>query len=185
MFGPTHPKSSRDELFDRIFLEVSYIIGAENELEEKDSGIFVQSCLKSAVKLDEYPRKMIQITIMVIHDDGGALSCAINASILALIDAGLVMLRVPLSVTVFQDTNSNIVAIDPSKAEEESPFSSVMVLVCSLSETYAAPQIIATRLVGAKLESLQSLGDMIDMAQIGSAAVMAFHRKAASLNCPV
>ncbi|EPR57530.1 3' exoribonuclease family, domain 1 domain-containing protein [Toxoplasma gondii GAB2-2007-GAL-DOM2] len=49
----------------------------------------LQTLLQHMVLPGEYPRCLVQLTLMILQDDGGAESACINAALAALIDAGV------------------------------------------------------------------------------------------------
>ncbi|KXS22309.1 ribosomal protein S5 domain 2-like protein, partial [Gonapodya prolifera JEL478] len=89
VYGPTEVKI-RDEKLDRATLEVKWkpIIGPPGIVETSYER-FLRESLDSAVITSLHPRTLISITIQVINDDGSILSCAFNAALLALLDAGI------------------------------------------------------------------------------------------------
>ena len=85
VFGPTHPKSSRDEVFDELFLSVNLVYGTSTTSfgslhvgsgdvkrsdDDKEGSIFLHSCLKPVIKCEIFPRKYLLVTVNVIHNDG-------------------------------------------------------------------------------------------------------------------
>lgn len=51
----------------------------------------IQSCFESVIVLGQFPRSEIDIYVQILQTDGGILHTAINATTLALIDAGIPM----------------------------------------------------------------------------------------------
>jgi len=72
----------------------------ERELER-----FVRDSLSSCILLENYPRCVIQVTLQVVQADGSVLGGALNCAVLALLDAGIAMVGVPVATTcvVFDD----------------------------------------------------------------------------------
>ena len=66
----------------------------------------IQQSLETAVMMHLYPNSEIEVKVQVLQTDGGALTAAINACTLALIDAGIAMrdFVVGCSVTYIQRT---------------------------------------------------------------------------------
>ena len=56
-----------------------------------EAAAFIRQTFEPVVILTTYPRSEIEIFIQIIQLDGGALSAAINAACLALVDAGIAM----------------------------------------------------------------------------------------------
>jgi ribonuclease PH len=114
VYGPGPPKFNRHEQFDTATLEVDFNMSGPAKMNasssagnpslvrlERSSARFLRQSLTGAVRLEEYPRTLIVIKVIVIRDDGAMLSVAMNAASLALMDAGLTMNRIPISVTLF------------------------------------------------------------------------------------
>ena len=68
---------------------------------------------------------LIYFRIVVISDDGSMMSVALNACVLALLDAGLPMFYVPNSVC-FSVAQDKSIYLDPSTKEEESAIASLL-----------------------------------------------------------
>jgi ribonuclease PH len=137
VYGPGPPKYNRHEQFDTATLEVDFNMSGPAKMNasssggnpslvrlERSSAKFLRQSLAGAVRLEEYPRTLIVIKVTVIRDDGAMLSIAMNAASLALMDAGLSMNRIPVSVTLFYPRNeehpsdSLVCSMDPVVTEE-------------------------------------------------------------------
>lgn len=89
----------------------------ERELER-----FIGDALQGCIETKFYPRTIIEVVIQVMNADGSVLSSAINAAVLALMDAGVRMNRIPIGTTCLvkcTDAMSANIIFDPT-AEEES-----------------------------------------------------------------
>lgn len=90
----------------------------ERELER-----FIGDALQGCIDTKFYPRTIIEVVIQVMNADGSVLSSAINAAVLALMDAGVRMNQIPIGTTCLvkcSDSNSSAnILFDPT-AEEES-----------------------------------------------------------------
>jgi ribonuclease PH len=73
---------------------------------------------------DEFPRAVISVVVQVIEDSGSLLSVAINATTLALMDAGVPMLSVVTSSTCALLPDGGLF-LDPSRTEEEVQIQSI------------------------------------------------------------
>jgi ribonuclease PH len=73
--------------------------------------IILQSVLGSL-----HPRKAVALTVHVLSDDGGVAAAAINASYLALIDAGVDLLSISTAACV--SINNGAITVDPDGIEE-------------------------------------------------------------------
>jgi len=86
-------------------ISVDYTIASFAEIERRvhrpgdrfsaDAALAIKGSLEPCVMLHLYPRSQLHVSLLVIHDDGGALPCATNAAVLALADAGVSMSSLP------------------------------------------------------------------------------------------
>lgn len=58
-------------------------------LDEKQLAILVRQAVTPSIRLDLYPKSVIDINVMVLESGGGALGAAITSASLALADAGI------------------------------------------------------------------------------------------------
>ncbi|OEH76558.1 hypothetical protein cyc_07523 [Cyclospora cayetanensis] len=108
-FGPR--SAGRSDLQDRGFIKVDYrgspffnkkaedgVRGGlqwsslplgESSGSTEQSAMLLHQALDSAVQLQRYPKSIIEVCVMVLEDDGGALPAAITCAGLALADAGV------------------------------------------------------------------------------------------------
>lgn len=122
--GPVVPKFQRHELTDKgkVEIEVNYASNIEN-LNENRSGsdeLAITSYLKRTIipciQLDVYPRKLIVIQILILQNEGSVVSAAVNATILALINAGIPMLYFMTCVELA--VSNAAILLDPTSEEE-------------------------------------------------------------------
>ncbi|KAL3762635.1 hypothetical protein ACHAW5_001228 [Stephanodiscus triporus] len=136
--GPTMPRNSRHERYDRGVMSVAFSrgmlapssgvgVGGEDEEDmadppltttttttetakslplppglgatEREMERFVRDSLAPFVRLEDYPRCVIQVVVQVIQADGSVLGTAVNCAVLALMDAGVAMRGVPVATT--------------------------------------------------------------------------------------
>ncbi len=67
---------------------------------KRENEDFVKGALAKAIQLEEYPLTVIKFCIQVVQDDGSLLSTAVNACMVAAVDAGLSLRYMALSVTI-------------------------------------------------------------------------------------
>ena len=74
--------------------------------------------LQPAIKMDAYPKSSIQVTIVVLENDGSCLGHAITCASLALMNAGIEMTDVVVGTTlgIFP---SNVMALDCTEKEKK------------------------------------------------------------------
>jgi hypothetical protein len=120
---------SRDSLSKSSFLASKSGGGVFNQSHlEKEGAQFVKQSLMSSICLGDFPRMVIVLQVCVVQDEGSRLSCAVNASTLAFLNAGIPMLQIPCSLSVgvmrsisaASDKDSELLILDTSSAEENS-----------------------------------------------------------------
>lgn len=65
-----------------------------------------------------HPRTEIKIVVQILHDDGSLFAATINATTLALIDAGIPLRSLVVAIGCVTRKNGLII-LDPTKVEEE------------------------------------------------------------------
>jgi len=85
---------------------------------------FVEKCFLNNILLSLHPRTQIKIIIQIIADDGSLLSCCLNGTTLALIDAGVPLRSIYTAITLVQREDKEL-TIDPTKEEENNSISSL------------------------------------------------------------
>lgn len=66
----------------------------------------MRRCFEHVVMTSLYPRSVIRISCTILQSDGGELSCILNASLLALVDAGIAVSDFQVSLEVGYMDNS-------------------------------------------------------------------------------
>ncbi|WOL05594.1 exosome complex exonuclease [Canna indica] len=85
---------------------------------EKEYEMVLKRTLQSICLLTIHPNTTTSIIVQVLGDDGALLPCAINASCAALVDAGIPLKHLAVSICCGL-TESGSVILDPTKAEEQ------------------------------------------------------------------
>ncbi|KAL9643506.1 hypothetical protein ABK040_010120 [Willaertia magna] len=98
------PEASMKERGDKAVIEVNLqtrenkqIISGDNELNET----IIRETLENIILTYLYPRTLISISLQVLIDDGNLFSTCLNASVLALLDAGVALNSIIVSSTCF------------------------------------------------------------------------------------
>jgi len=86
------------------------------EKEEKEYSMHMVQALEVSVRLDKYPKSVIDIFALVLQSDGGALSCALTCASMALADAGIEMYDLVASCSAAKIDDQII--LDPGDSEE-------------------------------------------------------------------
>eukprot|EP00026_Physarum_polycephalum_P014604 Phypoly_transcript_15141.p1 GENE.Phypoly_transcript_15141~~Phypoly_transcript_15141.p1 ORF type:complete len:269 (+),score=38.80 Phypoly_transcript_15141:136-942(+) len=99
--------------------------GFASDAEEKEYSMLMLQALSVAVRLDKFPKSTVDVDVLVLQNDGAALSTAITCASLALADAGIEMYDLVSACTASatQDTKTppegSVVVFDPTWAEEQ------------------------------------------------------------------
>lgn len=81
----------------------------------------IQRSISSCVLTSLYPRSIIEIVLQVLKEDGSVVSAAFNAAVIALMDANIGFLCVPIATTCLVYHNSADINLDPTAEEETNP----------------------------------------------------------------
>ena len=90
---------------------------AQRREEEKQNGINLREALEVSLRLEKYPKSVIDVYCFVLEDDGSALSAAITCASLALADAGIEMYDL-VSACSTSELEGQII-VDPTTAEHK------------------------------------------------------------------
>ena len=118
---------------------------SENNFYEKKLIIFLRKSLQSCLPLKNYPRMLIYFRVSVLCDCGCVMSVALNACVLALLDAGLPLLFVPSSVSFCISLQGDMY-LDPTEQEEQSAAAGLLYTVRPASDPAQGATIIAAEL---------------------------------------
>ncbi|KAF9953670.1 Exosome component 5 [Mortierella alpina] len=115
--GPAEVKI-RQEKLDKATIEVVArplvgLPGVVDKAREKS----IQETLEPLILSSLHPRTLLQIVVQTMKDDGCVLSTAFNATILALLDAGIPLQSILGSVTCMIDSETNEMLLDPTNEE--------------------------------------------------------------------
>eukprot|EP00127_Corallochytrium_limacisporum_P005687 Clim_evm66s210 gene=Clim_evmTU66s210 len=98
---------------------------------------FVAAGLEWALKTTEFPRAAIDIELITVNDDGGFPSCALNACVLACMDAGIPMKETLTACSIAIPASKDVagVVVDPSKGDlkQSNKLALVVHFVCNRS----------------------------------------------------
>ncbi|KAF9117868.1 Exosome component 5 [Mortierella sp. GBA39] len=115
--GPAEVKL-RDEKLDRATIEVVVrpLVGLPG-IKDKAREQALRETLEPLVLSGLHPRTGIQIVVQTMKDDGSILATAFNATILALLDAGIPLKSILGAVTCIVDAETNQILLDPTTQE--------------------------------------------------------------------
>ncbi|KAF9560086.1 Exosome component 5, partial [Mortierella alpina] len=115
--GPVEVKI-RQEKLDKATIEVVArplvgLPGVADKARERS----IQETLEPLILSSLHPRTLVQIVVQTMKDDGCILSTAFNATILALLDAGIPLQSILGSVTCMIDSETDEILLDPTTEE--------------------------------------------------------------------
>ncbi|KAF9277339.1 ribosomal protein S5 domain 2-type protein [Linnemannia elongata] len=115
--GPAEVKL-RDEKLDKATIEVVVrpLVGLPG-IKDKAREQAIRETLEPLILSGLHPRTGIQIVIQTMKDDGSILATAFNATILALLDAGIPLKSILGAVTCIVDAETNQILLDPTTQE--------------------------------------------------------------------
>jgi ribonuclease PH len=133
--GPVAPKQYQYEDYNNAIVSVVIKSGYNIGIYERELEKFVSKMLVSCICTEQYPRCIISITAQILTSDGSVLSSIIHACVVALMDASIELLYLPVSVcTSFvlcnnsndgkdndddDNNNSNRIQLEPTNVEEQ------------------------------------------------------------------
>ncbi|KAF8928181.1 Exosome component 5 [Haplosporangium gracile] len=115
--GPAEVKL-RDEKLDKATIEVVVrpLVGLPG-IKDKAREQAIRETLEPLILSGLHPRTGIQIVVQTMKDDGSILATAFNATILALLDAGIPLKSILGAVTCIVDSETNQILLDPTTQE--------------------------------------------------------------------
>lgn len=136
----------------------------------REIGLFVESCFSQAIMLELYPKSAIKIVVSIIsasQNIKSTVSAAINASTVALADAGISLrdLITAGSVVIAQQKDEQILLSEESENHNispETPVDALGVFFCALDNKIAGTWISGSDLSEANIE--KALTDCIRQA---------------------
>lgn len=129
----------------------------------------LKRAMEAAILLHLYPKSKIEITVWVLADDGGRLSAAINATTLALVNAGIPVKDLVCACSAGIGSSGGVTLVDLNKREESSMGGQPAVhLPCAM-----LPQrgTVVLAQCEARLSGIDELETVLDAAMDGCRAV--------------
>lgn len=163
-----------------------------DEMRDRQAERVLLDALEPYIVLDLYPRSGVSIVVQVLQDDGCLLGCALNAAIMALMDAGVAMRGMPVAVhcgvaataaaaaSESEDNGSDSIAyvmIDPDRREEEQLCHAWCMLTFDLNRP-EDKQCVASFVGGAMGMSDDEYWACMRAAKIGAKTMASFLRAA-------
>lgn len=101
IYGPKEAKLRSQSEHDKCTINCEYTMASfatssrmtrsKSDRRMKEAALIIKQTFESVILTHLYPRSQISILVQILADDGGAMSAAINAASLALINAGIPM----------------------------------------------------------------------------------------------
>eukprot|EP00116_Pleurobrachia_bachei_P008549 sb/3468811/ len=149
VFGPHECANRNTRNHEKAVISCSYNLASfgsairkKKMISDKKStevGVMIQNTFEAAVMLEKFPKSQIDIYVQVLQGDGGERCVAINATTLALINAGIPMKDYvcACAATVYQDS----VLLDINNLEESSRGPLFMLAVMPRTESIVQLQL--------------------------------------------
>lgn len=123
VFGPSEGKG-RDDLAEIVvtfeYTDFSKAPHSKDSRRGRDSEVALKRIFETAIRRELYPNSAITISITVIQDDGSCQATAINAAMLAILDAGVYINDFVTAVTTAYIADK--VFLDAGRAEDTSQY---------------------------------------------------------------
>jgi exosome complex component RRP41 len=186
--GPMECARRSEEHADRALLEVTLQLAplatperrggnAASDRRLLEGGQQIQKALEATVLLQTYPRTRIAIHIVVLSDDGGRISAALNSATLALIDAGVALKDFCCACSAGVASTSSTVLVDLNRGEEQSDTGLATVAILPQRDGI----MVLAQCSAARLSDFDSLERLLEAAAEGCRAV--FTEMQAAVQC--
>eukprot|EP01147_Barroeca_monosierra_P009870 gene9870-2061_t len=177
VYGPREVAISK-ELHDRSTVEIVWH-AVENDNTTSLQAHLMEFVVNASAMIHEFPRSCIRVVIQEIQNDGSVLACAVNATCLALMDAGvpLTSLFTAASCAIVDDN----IMIDPSMREVKAAGSVFTVgykQPSNVDDDEDDGEIVLTQVIGAL--SVDQTKAALNVLGKAAKSVAAFIRKAKS-----
>ncbi|CAL4125482.1 unnamed protein product [Meganyctiphanes norvegica] len=114
--GPGDVKFSNRH-YNKTHLEVVYSPRTgQSMITERAIEALIRRTVEQVILIRQHPRTAVNLTVQEMQDDGLTLACALNASCMALMDAGVQMKTTFAAVTA-SITNEGTIIIEPTLAQ--------------------------------------------------------------------
>jgi ribonuclease PH len=128
---------------------------------------FLKDSVESCIDVAQFPRMLLLFNVLVVCNDGALLSTAVNACVLAVLDAGLPMFFVPTAVSISTFVSNNesaVLVLDPTSSEEKESTANCIVVMRQPApgEEESGVTFVASECTG--MLSLDAYSDVNDLA---------------------
>ena len=158
--GPLHEEKAASQDPEKGAVEVRCQLAERSKVDrvvlERRIEEYAQALFRHSVDLTKFPRQMVNVAILIVFDDGAAKRIAMNAAVLALLDAGIPLAAVPITVQ-----EGGLITFD-AKAKNILAFESDDILnLDDLDTCFQSAQVQASRLLDFFRDASDSLHTVI------------------------
>ena len=179
-YGPLAPRNPSRERSDGAVVSVIFRHSSSSSDDagaakaaygatEREVERFLADALAATIRTEAYPRTVIEVVVQILKSDGSAIGTALNASVLALMDAGVEMVGLPVATTCLvnedgsggdgdADSKKFELRLDPCAEEEASGEGAVVIIVTNSSSSNAGAVTSAGNGSNAGILSSMSFG---------------------------
>ena len=177
-YGPLAPRNPSRERSDGAVVSVIFRHSSSSSDDagaakaaygatEREVERFLADALAATIRTEAYPRTVIEVVVQILKSDGSAIGTALNASVLALMDAGVEMVGLPVATTCLinedggdgdADNKKFELRLDPCAEEEASGEGAVVIIVTNSSSSNAGAATSTANGSGAGILSSMSFG---------------------------
>jgi exosome complex component RRP46 len=178
VYGPLAPRNPSRERSDGAIVSVVFRHSSSSADDagaakaaygstEREVERFLADALAATVRTDAYPRTVIEVVVQIVKSDGSAVGTALNAAVLALMDAGVEMVGLPVATTCLVTGTGTDDGGDGGKkfelrldpcGEEEASGEGAVVIVVTKSSRISAGAATTGNGIGAGILSSMSFG---------------------------
>ncbi|PNH04194.1 Exosome complex exonuclease RRP46 [Tetrabaena socialis] len=189
VYGPRQAKVQRED-GERAVVEVVYKprAGLQGHT-ERSRELDIRGVLEGIIPLGMHPRTSIMVVLQVIQDDGSVLSCALNAAVAALVDAGVPLNSMCASASCVL-TQEGQLLLDPDSCEEKAAtaqFCFTFPHHFDLTKSAEGEAVVSQAALGCRSHGNFKTGHLLEALQLcalGCQRVAAFARLSLSKSLP-
>ena len=125
--GPCDANRFGSEMDEKALVECDVVFSPFSMMDHKRIGqtkrisieyeLALRRCFEKVILTSIYPRSRIQISCTILQSDGGELPCLLNASLLALVNAGVAIYDFQVSLSVGYMDNTILMDMNRSEAK--------------------------------------------------------------------
>jgi len=173
LYGPADVKPHKEKM-SGVAVDVSlFPKTGQSGVKDRSREVLIKGITSDSVMSSLHPRTGLHIGVQVLEDDGGLLSCAVNTTCLALIDAGFAMKNLFAAVTVAVTASCDII-LDPDAARLRKAGVESDIAVLTFSFESRNCDVIATHMEGHCAEA--KFQEALSVAKEASRSIFDFYK---------